>query len=375
MKHKIHPTLNHNCDSLYVHIPFCQRICNYCDFPKYLFFNENIEEQYLESLFKEIKYYKFKKYKTIFIGGGTPTALKENNLEKLLKFLQKYFLPDGEFSIESNVESLTDKKIFLLKKYGVNRISIGVQALPKNLLNYLGRTHKKSEVENAIFRVKKYGIKNINLDFLYGFKGFEKKDIDEIFSFVKKVKITHLSFYPLSILPHTKLFNDKEKELDEKIVREQYDYICELIKKNSFVHYEVSNFAKGKKYECKHNLVYWNNEYYLGVGVGACSYLHKVRISVTKNILEYVKDPIDSKEIEKLKRKDEITYFLITNLRKIEGFSLSLFKEEFGFDFLLRKKKEIEKLQRQKLLIVKNDYMKASKEGIILLDIILRELI
>ena len=246
--------------SIYIHIPFCSNICSYCDFAKF-YYNSDWVDNYLSSLEKEIKLnYKGEVVDTIYIGGGTPTVLNLNQLEKLLKITNLFNKKNIEFTVETNVD-LSLEKIKLLKKYGVNRISIGVQTVNPKYLKFLNRNHTKEEVINLINLLKEYNF-NINVDLIYAIPGETLEELNEDLDFILSLDVNHISTYSLIIEPHTKLYIDNVSNIDEDLDYEMYKLINKKL--NKYHHYEISNFAK-KNYESKHNLVYWNNLNYYGI--------------------------------------------------------------------------------------------------------------
>ena len=257
-----------NVKSLYIHIPFCKHICSYCDFCK-MYYHEQLASQYLSSLEKEIKtYYQNDIIETLYIGGGTPSSLSKDRLIQLFNSLKIIKQSDNlEFSFEVNISDITEELLLLLKHYQVNRISIGIETVNDKFLTFLNRDHTKNDVYDKVMLTKKY-FHNINVDFMYGFYGQTLQDVKEDLLFFKSLDVPHISIYSLILEPNTKLFIDKTKPLEEEIESEMYFYIIQFLEELGYCHYEFSNFAK-KGYASKHNLTYWNNEFYYGFGLGA----------------------------------------------------------------------------------------------------------
>lgn len=359
-------------NALYVHIPFCEHICAYCDFVK-LFYNQKFSEPYLKALFLEIDSLNIDKVETIYIGGGTPTVLSDSELEILLKKVSPLLINNGEFSVEANVENLSFNKLKLLKKYGVNRLSIGVEATTKKALALLNRHHSFIDTKKVIKEARDIGFNNINVDLIYGYphQSLEllKEDLDNILA----LKSEHVSIYSLTVNPGTLFANNNINEQNEDDSRLYYDLILKTLREHGYTRYEVSNFAK-LGYKSRHNLTYWKDEEYYGVGLGASGYVNGVRYTNTNNLNKYLKgDYIDIKE--RLAESEEIEDFLLTNLRLEEGFKLKSFQNRFGFDFLNKYKNQVEKLIDNKLLELNDDTIRASDEGILLLDRVLLELL
>jgi len=354
-------------NSLYIHIPFCNAICPYCDFAKAIK-REELVKPYLSSLIHELKSLKINhKLKTIYIGGGTPTSI---DLSLLLNELDKYIDKSTEFTIEGNVLDFNNDLLKLYKSHHVNRISLGVQSTNNMILKVLGRNHTRSDVINKIKLIKKY-IKNINIDLIYGFKELSEKIlIDELKDYIA-LDVKHISTYSLEIHEGTKFYNEKRKELDDNKIRKQFDIIFKYLTKHKFVRYEISNFSK-LGYESKHNLTYWNNDEYYGIGLGAASYVNGVRGTNTRNITSYINKKYN-RELEKINLSDDKKYTYMLNLRKSDGISLNEYKKKYKID-LLKEKPVINKLIKQKLLVIKNKNLITTYNGSMLLDIILREL-
>ena len=313
--------------SIYIHIPFCSNICTYCDFCK-IYYNKKYIDKYLESLKKEIEErYRGEKINTIFIGGGTPTSLDEDELVKLFEIIKVFNTYDTlEFTIESNVESIIESKLKIMKEYGVNRISIGVQSFNDDIIEILGRVHNREEVYGKIELVNKY-FDNINIDMIYAVN--DNMDIlrEDIANFIK-LDVPHVSFYSLIIEDRTMLKINNYKNISEDVDYKMYKLIEEILEDNGYIHYEVSNYAR-KGYESKHNLVYWNNEEYYGFGLSSTSYVDNMRRINTKNLNKYIGcDYLDEEnyEDENVRIENEI----MLGLRKIEGIDLDKFRLKYN---------------------------------------------
>ncbi len=359
-------------NSLYIHIPFCRNICPYCDFAK-LYKNQNYEDKYIDQLLKDLSLTrdKFFKFETIYIGGGTPSCLSLDNLEKILIACSKMHKRDYEFSIETNPEDINQKLLELLKKYGVNRISIGIQTFNENILNTINRNYHIN-YKNMIELVKKY-ISNINLDFIYGLPGYSfdilKEDLKDFF----ELNVNHASFYSLIVSPGTIFFNKKVKEIDEDLSSEYYLYILKEMRKHGFERYEVSNYAK-QGFECKHNLTYWRNKEYLGIGLNASGYIGNIRYSNTMNFSEYIKG-INNINREIITDKQLEEYYFITNLRLSKGFSLDEYFKIFKTDFIKKYNKKVDLMIDNEQVTVNNGYFSCTDKGLLILDLILLQLI
>lgn len=364
--------MSNKISALYIHIPFCDHICSYCDFTK-LFYFKKYEKPYLEALKKEILSYNINKVNTLYFGGGTPTSLSDEGFEDILSFASKYLADNYEFTVEANVENLTQTKLLIMKKYGVNRLSIGVESTSNELLNQIGRHHTFEDAKNAVKLAKKCGFNNINIDLIYGFKGQNeeqlKKDLD---NFVK-LDIDHISIYSLIVEPGSILFSKGEKEQNEEDSRKFYDLILSYLRKNGYKRYEISNFARNGKYS-RHNITYWENKEYYGCGLGASGFVNNVRYQNTKNIDEYMKFNF-VKTSEKVTPEKDLEYYLITNLRMERGFSREDFKNKFGVDFVEKYSDKIIKFSLEKLLNISDERISLNDEGLMLMDFVLLKLI
>ena len=352
-----------NIHSLYIHIPFCNKICDYCDFTKLQYFR-NFASDYLKALQDELKSYKIKNLKTIYVGGGTPTALEDDLFLELLQMIDPYLKGVEEYTFEANPESLSLEKIKMLKEHGVNRISLGVQTTNDKILKMVNRDHTFEQVKAAIKNLKENGIDNINVDLILGLPHTSKKILKEDLKNVLSLDIKHISCYGLTVNPHTALFNRGFKEPESDILRDFYDLVEQTLKENGFVHYEVSNWAK-PGYQSEHNLTYWRNEQYFGCGLGASGYIKDIRYKNTVNLSQYLKREFIS-EKEKVSEKDKITYQIMLNLRTIEGLDVN---------FVKGKESIIEELIKGNLLVKKDDCLIPTFEGMMILDQIILKLL
>lgn len=356
--------------SVYIHIPFCRSICSYCDFCK-IIYDKKFVNRYLDMLEMEIKNrYKGDEVYTIFIGGGTPTSLNYDELKKLLDITLLFKKNNSlEFTVESNVESIDETKLKLLKEYGVNRISIGVQSFNDSVLKFLRRSHRKKDVLEKIRLVKKY-FNNINIDLIYA--AYDDIDIlkNDLECFLS-LGINHISTYSLMIEDHTVLGIENFKNIDEDLDYEMYKYIESILEKNGYRHYEISNYAK-KGYESKHNLVYWNNDYYYGFGLSSTSYIDGVRSINVKNLSKYLNGIfVNSEDDESIKMQMDNEVML--GLRKIDGISLSNFKKKFNKD--LMSVFDIDDLIRNNYLIRDGDMIYINKKYLYVSNEIIEKII
>lgn len=359
-------------NSLYIHIPFCDHICAYCDFPKQLIQYSKTEE-YLNALIDEINELKIPddQLRTIYIGGGTPTSLSLSQLEILLFYLKSHFKKLDEFTIEANPEGLNFEKLQLIKQSGINRISLGVQSSSNRILEKLGRHHFRKDVVNAVDMIKKIGIYNFNLDFIYGLENTSINDVKNDLEFALSLQPKHLSFYSLQIEPNTYFYINKTNTVSDDELADIYAYISKTLEENSFVHYEISNFAL-PGFESKHNLTYWHDQQYYAVGLGASSYVGNKRETNTLSMKKYLEKKLD-KKTEFISKKDEEFEFIMLNLRLKEGFSLSEYFDRFNIDFLQKYRDKIAK--EKEYLIIKNGRVSVKPSYFYILDTIFLNLI
>ncbi len=358
--------------SLYIHIPFCNKICDYCDFTKLQYFRK-FAVSYLETLKKELASYNIKDLLTIYVGGGTPTALEDDLFEELLKIISPYNRGVKEYTFEANPESLTESKIKLLKEYGVNRISLGVQSTDNKVLKAINREHDYEDVKRAIASLKQYDIDNINVDLILGLPHSSKSLLLKDLKNLTELGIKHISCYGLTIHPHTVLYNQGYKELEDDKMRELYDLVHNYLKDKGFVHYEVSNWAK-EGYESLHNMTYWKNEEYYGCGLGAAGYIGDIRYKNTVNLDNYLKGEYIA-EKEALTTKDKYDYEIMLVLRCIHaGLNFSKIKEEYDVD-LYTKMDIINKFVNEGYLKFDNGAAYPTYEGMMILDTIILELL
>ncbi len=345
-------------NSVYIHIPFCKSICSYCDFCKQ-FYNSELVNKYLNALEKEIK----EKYdnsiiKTIYIGGGSPSALNKEELTKLFNIIKIFKLDkDIEFTFEMNVNDIDEDKLKLLKDNNVNRLSIGIETINEKFYKFLNRYNDKKIIDNNIKLVQKY-FDNYNLDLMYAFPNEKVQDVLNDLSYIVKLEPKHISIYSLIIEEHTKIFIDKIEPISEDIESNMYYEIIKYLKDNNYNHYEISNFAKDG-YESVHNLVYWNNNEYFGFGLGSSGYLNKIRYTNTRSLNNYIggKYILDS---EKISKSIDMENEMMLGLRKIKGINKKEFSNKFGFK--IEDVFDIINLINDKLLIDDGEYIYISED-------------
>lgn len=362
---------------LYIHIPFCDRICNYCDFTAFQGANSKIKE-YVEALKKEIELKGNKNFliDSIFIGGGTPSFIDGKYIFEILEKVKENFivLDNIEISIETNPKTFDEKKLEYYKSAKINRVSIGVQSFNDVILKELGRNHNSKEAFDSIELVKKFDF-DLNLDLIFGYQSQTIEDILYDFEMVKNINPDHISYYALIIEEKTKfkaLQNvGKLDLLDEETERKMYHLIVKKLEEIGLNQYEVSNFAKVGK-ESVHNKKYWNCKEYLGLGISAHSYLNDERFSNTVNLSKYIKElyngniPVDFRE--KLDMPTKKFEYIIMNMRLKEGFLISDYNRLFESDFLEENKKAVKIGLENNVVEIKDDRIYFTKRGFDIMD-------
>ena len=318
--------------SVYIHIPFCDNICTYCDFCKRYQY-DYIVDKYLVALKNEVQEnYRGEKIKTLYIGGGTPSSLSTKALIKLMDIIKTFNLDNCiEFTFECNPENITEEKLKILKENGVNRISVGVESTNNIFLKYLGRHHDYEMVKEKIQLIKNY-FDNINVDLIYALPNETIDELKNDLQNIVNLNVNHVSTYSLEIHNNTILGIKKTKSISEDIDSEMYSIICNYLKKYGYNHYEISNFCKSDSYS-KHNMVYWQNKEYYGFGLGASGYFNSIRYDNTRSMNKYLSGNRIFNE-EKLSLEDRKSYELILGFRLVDGINKNEFKKKYHEDLL-----------------------------------------
>ncbi len=361
--------------SAYVHIPFCTQICYYCDFSKVFIKNQPVDD-YLQALIHEFESYDIEQLRTLYIGGGTPTSITAQQLDYLLTNLTKHLDLSvlEEFTIEANPGDLTDDKIEVLKKSAVNRVSLGVQTFNDKQLKRIGRSHNESQIYSTIDHLKTAGFDNISIDLIYALPGQTMEDVKENVAKAIALDIPHLSLYSLILEHHTVFMNKMRRGKlnlpQEDLEVEMFEYIIAELEANGFEHYEISNFTK-PGFESRHNLMYWDNAEYYGVGAGASGYLNGVRYRNRGPIQHYLKAVSEgnARLSEEVLTKDEMMEEeLFLGLRKKSGVSIAKFEEKFGVSFEEHYGQIVTELCQQGLLVSDDKVVRMTKKGLFLGD-------
>ena len=358
--------------SMYIHIPFCNTICTYCDFCKQ-FYNETNVKKYLKALYEEIEdRYNGEELDTLYIGGGTPSSLNILELKELFNIIKKINTNNlKEFTFECNVNDIDENLIKLLKENKVNRISIGVESFDKSKLKFMERFSDYNDVQNKVEMIRKNGINNINIDLMYGIPGETLKILKKDLDLILKLKPNHISTYSLILEEYTKLSINNVEPIDEELELEMYYYIVNKLKKKKYNHYEISNFALNGN-ESLHNLNYWNNEEYYGFGLGASGYIDGIRYENTKNLNKYIDNNFVLKEeIVGIREKQENE--LMLGFRKVNGINLQDFFDKYGVN--MQDVFPIKPLLKNKDLIYKDGYVFINPNKLYIMNEILLKLI
>ena len=363
--------------NLYIHIPFCKKKCFYCDFISYPNKDDYIEE-YIDTVIKEYSNYKAEEYiiKTVYIGGGTPSYIESKYIVKLLKEIN--LEKAEEITIEINPGTVTKEKLIDYRNSGINRLSIGLQATQDTLLKEIGRIHTYNEFLDTYNMAREVGFKNINIDLMLA---LPKQYIEDLIQSVKKIielNPEHISIYSLILEEGTKMYDMVNKQKctlpKEDEEREMYWAVKNILEKNGYNHYEISNFAKNG-YHSKHNIDCWNQKEYIGIGAAAHSYLDNRRYSNLGNIEEYIKNYND-KEIHEIQDKiSQEKEYMILGLRKLEGVYISEFELKFNENPIYLFRNELNKLVNQELIEIDLNNIRLTNKGLDLANIVWEEFI
>ena len=374
---------------IYLHIPFCKSKCLYCDFNSFAKKDECIEP-YTKSLIKEIEEYaKVNKdilVKTIYIGGGTPSYIKEKYIKEIINTIKQNFeiTKDAEITIEVNPGTVNKGKLECYYKSGINRLSIGLQSTNDKLLKLIGRVHNFEDFLETLRMAKTVGFTNINADCMIGLPTQNIYDVEEVLNVLINLRLTHISVYSLIIEPNTpieKKINSGELKLpDEEIERYMYWFAKRKLEENGYLHYEISNFSK-PLFRSKHNLDCWSQKEYKGFGISASSYENGVRYTNTPNIDTYIKN-IERNNIkanyiieEKQDKEAMMKEYMLLGLRKITGVDINEFIKKFEISPLYKFNKEITKLLREGLIEANEQSIRLSKKGLDLANIVWEEFV
>jgi oxygen-independent coproporphyrinogen-3 oxidase len=351
---------------LYIHIPFCVRKCSYCAFYSVVSEDRKKPEQFFRALGKEIKNLPDDfSPETIFIGGGTPTAPDIQMLESFFPVLER-FRP-AEFSVEANPGTVDRHKLDLLKKSGVNRLSIGVQSFDSQCLKMLGRIHSAEQAEEVFRLARSAGFENISIDLMFGIPGQTMKMLEADLDRALALNPEHIAIYNLMYEEGTPLTTRNPPKLDEELERDMYDRIRARLKTTGFVHYEISNFAK-PGFECRHNLLYWSGGEYLGCGPAAHSHWKGMRWANVSDLNDYCANGPRREFEETLNPEAKERETLVMGLRQIAGVEVS-YSQWNGMQG------SFQALEKQGLLVVDGRRIRLAEEALFVSDAVFAELV
>ena len=353
--------------SLYIHIPFCNHICWYCDFTRRLY-DEKSADEYLDHLEKELAAIDQDSFVTAYVGGGTPSALSEKQLERLLKMVNRFHV-EGELTIEINPESLTKEKALIMKRHGVNRASIGIQSFNERILNEIGRKHDRKDINNCFSYLLEAGITNISCDLMYGYNEQTLADLLDDLNRTVKLPVKHISIYDLEVHDDTVLGHRHYEKPDDETEYLMYETIISFLKEHGFEQYEVSNFALNG-YQSEHNKTYWHYEDYYGAGAGASGKVDHKRYDNTDSIAKYNRDEY-REEVTELSKDDEIFEAVMMGLRLLEGINIRSFNEKYSIDLLKRFEKAVNRQLQKGNLELTDGYLRVTYKGLFVLNDIL----
>ncbi len=371
-------------NGIYIHIPFCKKVCYYCDFhfTVSLKLKDKVVKCIGEELFKRKDYLPSKIIETIYFGGGTPSILNVEEVSSFLNLIHKHFSVSGnpEITLEANPDDITSEYLSGLKAIGVNRLSIGIQSFADEDLQWMNRRHSASEAIYSIKLAQDAGFHNMNLDLIYGLPNLTtdrwKNNLDTFLS----LQVPHLSAYHLTVEPKTVLGyymrKGKMREIDEKDSIAHYNYLVETMKANDYLHYEISNFCTEGNYS-KHNTNYWKQGTYLGLGPSAHSYNGHSRqwnVSVNSNYIEALENDQNYFEIEHLTEHERFNDYLLTHLRTTWGANFEEIRSQFGIKYTNHLQKELEKYLHSPLITITNEAITLTDQGMFVSDRIISEL-
>lgn len=353
---------------LYVHVPFCDHICAYCDFTR-CGYTKGLADKWLKAIEAELKQRQITDCETVYIGGGTPSCLSLSQLEGLLKLLRPYLKNSTEATIEVNADSFSEDKLAVCKEYGINRISMGAQSFQSDLLKVIERKADFDMISDAIERIHRQGIHDISLDLMYGLPNQTMAQWKEDLNKAAGLAITHLSLYALTIEEHSRFGRANIQPCDPDLEADFYEEAIEFLKQQGFAHYEISNFAKDAHY-AKHNLIYWHYEDFYGIGCGASGKINHMRYDNTRNLHTYITKGV-CPDKHMLTKQEEMFEAVMMGLRLREGIDKQTFYNRFHEELHMHYEQAIIKHVRLGNLIEDEKRLYTSYQGMLILHDIL----
>lgn len=361
-----------NIHALYVHFPFCAHLCHYCDFAKLLDHSPS-RAGFLSTVKSEIQAAPLNALTSVYWGGGTPTVHTSEELQSLAELIRPLLSTNYEWTVEVNPETVTYEKLKALYEMGINRLSIGVQAIQPHLLERLGRHHTHADVIHVIEWARLVGFTNYSFDLMVGLPGQTVADVMESVVMLLSLQPTHLSLYALTIEPHTPFHLQGVQPPDDDLVRDMYDVVERYLEERGWEHYEISNFAATPQYRSRHNLVYWTYQPYWAVGPGAHGFTGSQRYENKRNFTRYFQGDI-RQEWTTLSRYDQQFEYIMLALRLSDGLSLLDYEAHFHEDFTKRFAPAIQALVDKNLVELTNTHLKTTKNGMMIVHSIILEL-
>lgn len=377
-----------NIEAIYIHIPFCVKKCNYCDFTSYPIEDNELIQQYCDAVISEAALYAQETsasnnfVKSIYIGGGTPSSLKSEDLVRIFHNVQRHFPlgQNGELTVECNPNTVNKDYFLELKKAGVNRISIGAQAFQDSILKSMGRIHKAGDIESAVINGKRAGFENINIDLMYGVPNQTMQEWQHSLEMAVAMEIPHIAAYGLKLekeTPWGKLYEQGDLEVpNQDISGDMLEFAMDYLSNKGYIHYEISNFAKPGFFS-RHNTVYWRNGEYLGLGVAAASHFNNMRQSNIVSLPQYLETVQNGRlpvnDIEELDKEMIIAETIFLGLRLLSGLDLNEFQKRLGVNITEKYKKQVEKLCKYNLLELSETHLKLTRKGIFLANEVFME--
>jgi len=365
---------------LYIHIPFCQKKCDYCDF--YSITKLDQIEDFIWALKKEIEIrsplFSDCTFHTLYFGGGTPSLLDQQQMSQIWEALKKSFnfAKNPEISLEANPGTLSFSKLKFLKEMGFNRLSLGVQSFNPDELQFLGRIHSVEEVWESFNAARDAGFDNVNIDLMTAFPGITQKSFNKSLEQIIKLQPEHVSCYTLIFEPGTVFYKKKQNgelnPLEDDEEASYYQMAYQTLEACGYLQYEISNFSKGEEYICKHNQIYWKHKPYVGLGPSAHSFYGNQRIANKRSLTAYISDikkgelPVDFRE--NLSTNELMFEYIFMNLRLRSGINLPDFQDRFGVDYLDKFADKVRRLSEDQLIELENENIKLTETGWLLAD-------
>lgn len=350
--------------ALYIHIPFCHDICGYCDFVR-VGYHSLLVDKYLIELRKDLLAIN-EPISSIYIGGGTPSALNLDQLHLLMDSLTHLINQNQEITIEVNPDSLTLEKAQLFVDYKINRVSLGVQSTHDEMLKAIGRTHSFNDVKLSLELLRSVGLSNISVDLMYGLPNQTLHDLNEDIIEILKLNPTHISLYSLTIEPNSQFGRLNIQEVESELETQMYLLIEDRLTEAGFDHYEISNYSLND-FKSKHNISYWHYDDFIGVGIGAAGKEGTHRYTNSKNINDYINGVRNRSESICLSDDDLLFEHLMMNLRLQEGIHIETFNERHNINLLEKYHEPISKHIKLETMKIENGFLFASKKGRLML--------